>query len=40
MSDDVLLNLLNELKKSDNCEACGALNDFFTARIMGFIVEF
>ena len=40
MSAHVLLNLLNELEKSDKCEACRALNHFFaTSSINSFIQE-
>ena len=34
MSAHVLLNLLNELKKRDKCEACRAFNLFFPTSLI------
>ena len=37
MSAHVLLNLLNELRKGDKCEACQAFYLFFTSLINSII---
>ena len=35
----VLLNLLNELGKSDKCEACRAFNNFFAKSLINSIIQ-
>ena len=39
MSAHVLLNLLNELRKRDKCEACRAFYLFFTTSLINSIIQ-
>ena len=39
MSDHVLLNLLSELGKRDNCEACRAFYLFFATSLINSIIQ-
>ena len=39
MSENVLLNLLNELGKSDKCKACRAFYHFFTTSLINSITQ-
>ena len=39
MSAHVLLNLINELGKSDKCEACRAFYLFFTTSVINSIIQ-
>ena len=38
MSAHVLLNLLDELRKRDKCEACGAFYLFFATSVINSII--
>ena len=39
MSVHALLNLLNELRKSDTCEACRAFYRFFATSLINSIIQ-
>ena len=39
MSAQVLLNLLNELRKRDDCEACRAFYHFFTMSLINSMIH-
>ena len=39
MSDRVLLNLLNELEKSIQCEACQAFYYFFATSLINSVIQ-
>ena len=39
MSAHVLFNLLNQLGKSDKCEACRPFNHFFATSLINSIIQ-
>ena len=39
MSDHVLLNLFNKLRKRDECEACRAFYLFFATSVINLIIQ-